>query len=61
MKFLIPIALLVVMPSFAQAAGRHHHGHQYVQEHRNAYVVGDIGIGRQFSTDRESLMLTPGN
>jgi hypothetical protein len=60
MKFLIPIALLVVTPSFAQAATRHHHEHQYVQEHRNAYVVGD-GIGRPFSTDRESLMLTLGN
>jgi hypothetical protein len=45
----------------ANAASRHHHEHQYLQEHRNAYVMGDIGIVRPFSTDRESFVMLLGN
>ena len=59
-KFMIVTALLVVMPSFAQAANRHHHENQY-GEHRNAHFLGGLGIDRSISTDRESFVTVLGN
>jgi hypothetical protein len=61
-KLMIVMALLVVMPSFAHAASRHHHENQFQYgEHRNAYFLGGLGIGRSFSTDRESFVMVLGN
>jgi hypothetical protein len=50
------------MPEDVRAlASRHHHEHKYPQEQRNAYVVGEIGIVRPFSTDRESFVMLLGD
>jgi hypothetical protein len=60
-NLMIVMALLVVMPSFAHAASRHHENQYQYGEHRNAYFLGGLGIERSFSTDRESFVMVLGN